>query len=251
MNDISEAPHDADTGELFLTTSEAAEQARRAAAVKAPVAGMELFAALALAVADLPVWVKQNEEANVTANRRMKYANLKAILMTVRPVLLKHGIRIRQGAAPSWTLDGGGIKGRLVPVYTDLIHSETGQIDRTIIEIPVTKLDAQAMGSALTYGRRYSLLAALGLTTDEADDDGKATRSKSLNDQHEESQTLWLMKEELRAIDDPAKLKQWADKMDSTRRADDLDEGEQMLLHQAFNERRREIADAKTEKAKK
>lgn len=248
MNDIPEAPHDADTGELFPTVSEAAELARRAAVVKPPVAGLELFSALALAIADLPVWIKQNEEAAVTSTRKMKYANLKAILLTVRPVLLKHGIRIRQGAAPSWTLDGGGIKGRLVPVYTDLIHSETGQIDRTIIEIPVTKLDAQAMGSALTYGRRYSLIAALGLTTDEADDDGKATRSADLTDEHQESQELWVLKEEIKNIDDAGKLKAWGDKTKATRKADELDEAEQVLLKQAYIARLKELAEGKTKK---
>jgi len=145
-------------------------------------------------------------------------------------------------------MDGGGVKGRLVPVYTDLIHSETGQTDRTIIEIPVTKLDAQAMGSALSYGRRYSLLAALGLATDEADDDGAASRTASLTDDHQESQELWGLKEEINAFDDLAKLTTWGEKLKASRRADNLDAGELVLLKQHYKEALHKVAEPKAKK---
>src|SRR5574343_1829679 len=138
---------DAETGEMLVPVSEAALQARRASEEKAPASGAYLMEALAAAVAELPVWITKDKKGG-----QGRYATLKAIMSVIRPVLHKHGIRVRQGANPSWTLDGGGVKGRLVPVYTDLIHAATGQTDRTVIEIPVTKLDAMAMGSALSYG---------------------------------------------------------------------------------------------------
>jgi hypothetical protein len=44
---------------------------------------------------------------------------------------------------------------------------------RAHFSIPVTKQDAQGYGSAMTYAKRYSLAAALGVVADE-DDDGNA-----------------------------------------------------------------------------
>lgn len=224
---------DIDTGELVpLTTSEHAIQ-KRSEAEPQFIVGSELGVALAKSVSEMPVWITQDAEVHAGA-RKMKYATLKTILQTVRPILLGNGIRIRQGANASWTMDGGGVKGRLVPVYTDLIHSATGQTDRTIVEIPVTKLDAQAMGSALSYGRRYSLLAALGLATDEADDDGAATKTASITDEHEESQELWTLKEEIKVIDDPLKLSAWGEKLKGSRRLDALSEAERTMLSQFY-----------------
>lgn len=246
MNEIA----DIETGELFpVPLSEAAIQARKDAEPMI-VSGAELGIALARSVSEMPVWIKQDAEVQAGA-RKMKYATLKTILATVRPILLKNGIRIRQGANASWTMDGGGVKGRLVPVYTDLIHSETGQTDRTIIEIPVTKLDAQAMGSAMSYGRRYSLLAALGLATDEADDDGAATKTASLTEDHEESQELWTLKEEIKVFDDPVKLSAWGEKLKGSRRLDDLPEGERVMLKQFYRLALERIAEPKEKAAKK
>ncbi len=245
MNDLV----DMDTGEV-ATVSEAALHARAEAEAAAMKVHKQLAEALEAAVAEMPVWITQNARVDAGA-RKYKYATLKTILVTVRPVLLKHGIRIRQGTNPSWTLDGGGIKGRLVPVYTDLIHSESGQMDRTIVEIPVTKLDAQAMGSALMYGRRYSLLAALGLATDEADDDGEATKTASITDDHEESQLLWTLKSEIDALDDPVKLNAWGEKLKASRRADELQEGELLLLKSHFKAALHKTAQPKEKPAKK
>jgi hypothetical protein len=237
---------DSETGEMLIPVSEAALQARLASEEKAPRSGNELMAALSAAVDQLPVWITKDHKG-----AHGKYATLKEILSVVRPVLHKNGIRIRQGANPSWTLDGGGVKGRLVPVYTDLIH-KSGQTDRTVIEIPVTKLDAMAMGSALSYGRRYSLLAALGLTTDESDDDGKATKAMSITEEQDESQDLWILKHEIDEITDTAKLSAWGAKLASSRKADELSEREQTLLKLAYKTRLAEIAAAAAEpKAKK
>lgn len=245
---MADPDFDYETGELLTPISEAALQARRAAEEKAPTPGVDLISALSKAVDELPLWITKDAKG-----AHGRYATLKVILSVVRPVLHKHGIRIRQGANPSWTLDGGGVKGRLVPVYTDLIHASTGQTDRTIIEIPVTKLDAMAMGSALQYGRRYGILAALGLATDEADDDGRATKAVSITDEDTaESQELWLLREEIKAFDDLGKLKAWGDKLAASRKADDLSEREQTLLKIAYKARLAEIAAAAGEpKAKK
>jgi hypothetical protein len=45
------------------------------------------------------------------------------------------------------------------------------------LHVPAVKHDAQGYGSALTYARRYSLMAACGIAPE--DDDGQATSKKT------------------------------------------------------------------------
>lgn len=202
--------HDEETGELPLKTpygyqTGVSERVASAAAngkiaierEKRGVGQTDIQHALELAQRSLPGWIK----ADASGAHSIKYATLKAILETVRPVLANHGIRIRQGAEPSRSSeDGGGYKGRMIPVYTDLVHAFSGQVERTIVEIPLVKNDPQAMGSALTYGRRYSLLAALGLSTDEADDDGVQAMPRDLEGGAKDSNLLATLKAEISEI---------------------------------------------------
>ena len=161
--------HDQETGEVY-TNGHAKPQQRREPRNQ-PAYDM-LGAALGKAVKDLPPFIANNKTG------KFPYADLRTILEVVKPALQAHDIRIRQGEETSFSFDeGGGMKGRLSVVYTDLVHTPTGQYERTQITIPYTKLDAQGVGSAMTYGRRYTLLAALGMTNAEADDDGERARS--------------------------------------------------------------------------
>jgi hypothetical protein len=134
------------------------------------------------------------------------------------------------------------MKGRLIPVYTDLIHVDSGLMDRTIIEIPLIKLDAQSMGSAVKYGCRYTLLAALGVTTDEADDDGAAARSRDLTAKTEASADLETLVAELQASKDIAALTKWVSDAKNRRRIDDLSEGEAERLRIAYAEHREALS---------
>ena len=59
-----------------------------------------------------------------------------------------------------------------VVVETMLIHSSGEQLSGGRLFVPATKLDAQGFGSALTYARRYSLMATCGIAPE--DDDGNA-----------------------------------------------------------------------------
>ena len=115
--------------------------------------GKTLNYALHRIISELPIWITQDSEANITEKQKRKYASLKAVMSVVLPIALKHGVRVRQGCDHAWQLDTGSVKGRAIPVFTDLIHTESGQFERTTIEIPVTRMDAQAMGSAISYGR--------------------------------------------------------------------------------------------------
>jgi len=90
------------------------------------------------------------------------YADLAEIIDTVRPVLSKHGIAYVQVVRSN----GKNI------LETRLIH-ESGQFLDSTYPLPETLMDAQAMGSAITYARRYSLCAILGIAAED-DEDGLA-----------------------------------------------------------------------------
>lgn len=193
------------------------------------------------AVAEMPVWITTDK----AGTHKIKYATLKAILEVVRPVLHKHGVRIRQGADRTFGADeGGGIKGRLVPVYTDLIHVPTGEFERTQLEIPVSKLDPQAMGSAMSYGRRYTLLAALGLATDEADDDGARAMPLDLAAKRTDSDDLLSLKADLDGCKDISALMKWSSEPKVRKRIDQLSEAEADRLREHYGNKREQLSAA-------
>ena len=123
----------------------------------------ELFTALSAA---------QGQVENATKNAanphfRSKYADLAEVLNTVRPVFAKHGLSLIQ--SPSFD-------GSLASVTTILAHAGGGYITTTASCVPA-KADAQGIGSATTYLRRYSAAAVAGIAQE--DDDGNAAAHDS------------------------------------------------------------------------
>ncbi|CAB4166412.1 Essential recombination function protein [uncultured Caudovirales phage] len=92
---------------------------------------------------------------------RSRYADLSACVEAVIDALNDNGIGLIQ---TTHECESG------VTVETLLVH-ETGQtITSGKLHVPATKQDAQGYGSALTYARRYSLMAICGIAPE--DDDG-------------------------------------------------------------------------------
>lgn len=238
---------DVDTGEIrpngisSRASSSAAHAHMQTFAMRNGVGATGLHFAIFQALQAMPVWITTDKKGA----HQIRYATLKAILEVVRPVLLHHGVRIRQGAERTFGADeGGGVKGRLVPVYTDLIHVPTGEFDRTQIEIPLTKLDPQAMGSAVTYGRRYTLLAALGLATDEADDDGARAMPLDLSAKRTDSAELVSLKADIDAQKDIASLTKWASDPKNRKRLDQLNEAEADRIREHYSAKREALNSA-------
>lgn len=100
---------------------------------------------------------------------RSRYADLSACVEAVIDALNNNGIGMIQ--ATHECNDG-------VIVETILVHESGQNMAFGKLHVPATKHDAQGYGSALTYARRYSLMAACGIAPE--DDDGnnavKATR---------------------------------------------------------------------------
>ena len=113
----------------------------------------------------------QAELKNATLNKtnphfKSRYADLAGIRDTVTPVLAKHGFSIIQ------TTEGSASGFCLV---TMLLH-ESGQYISGRYPLPELLDKPQAMGSAVTYARRYALSAMCGISAEE-DDDGEAAQN--------------------------------------------------------------------------
>lgn len=94
------------------------------------------------------------------------YASLDSIMGAVRPALNKVGLVVTQH--PYMEEDGR------VGVTTMITHAETGEQITAPAMCVVQNGDAQKVGAAITYLKRYGLASILGLST-EPDDDGNAT----------------------------------------------------------------------------
>lgn len=95
---------------------------------------------------------------------KSKYADLAECLNVAREPLSKNGLSIFQA-------NEGIVESNKLAVTTLIMHS-SGQFIKVTSSYPIQKNDAQGFGSTLTYARRYSLAAALGLAQE--DDDGNS-----------------------------------------------------------------------------
>lgn len=94
---------------------------------------------------------------------KTKYADLSTCVKAVIDALNDNGIALVQNCHPC---DDG------VSVETIFYHESGELINCGILHVPAAKNDPQGYGSALTYARRYSLMAACGIAPE--DDDGNA-----------------------------------------------------------------------------
>ena len=139
----------------------ASAQTKAAAAIAAIIEPHDTFA---------EAWVAALKELTVVeANRTAKagtfdydYADLGDVVKATRGVLGKHGLVVDQDLIEH----GAGLGVRTIVTHT------SGEL-RGFGPLPFPfGRDAQATGSAITYHRRYALLAALGMAVGADDDDG-------------------------------------------------------------------------------
>lgn len=109
-----------------------------------------------------------DETANA-GSRTYKYLNLATLLKNIKPIFEKHGLAFTQKV----TFDGTGDGRQTLGTVETIIFDENER--QTVCEYPffVTG-DPQQVGSAITYARRYSLTAVLGIFPDKDDDGGYA-----------------------------------------------------------------------------
>lgn len=96
---------------------------------------------------------------------KSKYADLESVWNACRDLLSAHGLAIMQFPGLYSELDKS-------MSLTTIISHKSGEWLSQEMSVPVSKVDAQGAGSALTYMRRYALAAVVGVV--QADDDGNA-----------------------------------------------------------------------------
>jgi hypothetical protein len=97
---------------------------------------------------------------------KKKYCSLPNILDAIKEPLQEAGLCFSQHPSGKDELE------------TLVIHADSGEYLQSSYHIAPVKDDPQALGSAITYARRYALGAILGLTIDE-DDDANAASGKA------------------------------------------------------------------------
>jgi hypothetical protein len=101
-----------------------------------------------------------------------RYPSLAGIMDTIRPGLSARGVVVTQ--VPTFVLTEDGTA---APALTTRItHAPSNEFIEGTMLLLAPKSDPQGQGSALTYARRYAVLAMLGLVGDEDDDGQAATR---------------------------------------------------------------------------
>lgn len=131
----------------------------------------EIFAALAKAQAEIGI-------AGHTATNphfKSKFADLTELTRVSRPALTKNGLAVMHQILPD--LEGNHY------MHTIVGHS-SGQFIETRIRLSPDKSDIQSLGKYITYLKRYSYAAIVGVVTSDEDDDGESLMQASRNGGH-------------------------------------------------------------------
>lgn len=128
----------------------------------------ELATALSKAQANVETALEDKQNPHF----RSHYASLNSVWQACRSALSNNGLSVSQIT---------DIEGDMLVLNTYLMHS-SGQWIRSRMPIISVKTTPQAIGSAVTYMRRYTLAAIVGVAPGD-DDDGNAAEDKSGRDQ--------------------------------------------------------------------
>jgi len=126
-------------------------------------------AAFSAMQADIPE-IDERGKLVVKGTLRSTYARLEDIHAAIKPVLKEHGFAMRHRT--EWPAD----RPNLIRIVGILAHRE-GHSEESVFEAPLDKseyrTDIQSMGSTVSYGRRYTTLDLLNITTRGLDDDAR------------------------------------------------------------------------------
>lgn len=117
-------------------------------------------------------------KTNTNPHFKSRYVGLDGCVEAVIDALNNNGIYLMQKNHPN---DTG------IAVETIFIHESGETISGGVLTVPADKQNPQGYGSALTYARRYSLMAACGIAPE--DDDGQAAskpvikKKEAINDE--------------------------------------------------------------------
>lgn len=235
--------YDAETGEVYSNGAAAAKAQNQAWAQKRAedrgYGATSLYMAVAMALQKIPGVIVNDSVGEIASKKegvkpfKYRYASMKQVVTAVRQPLLDHGVIFRHGTEHVQKIDGG----ILVPVYTDLIHVPSAEMTRTKLDIPVVNFTPMAVGSAVTFGKRYTLLAAIGVTTDDDDDASLARPTKALDVNPVDTMIAAIKKAK-----DLEALMKWRNDNAVDRAIKQLDEEDLEKVKVAFMDRRGELS---------
>lgn len=130
---------------------------------------------------------------------KSRYADFASCMEACRIPLSDNGLAVIQSCE---TIDGK------ISLITMLAHV-SGQWMKSEFPIIPSKMDSQAIGSAMTYAKRYSLCGMIGIVADEeGDDDGEAamgrnkTESPKMHEENKKKLKDILGEEDMQIIND-------------------------------------------------
>ena len=120
---------------------------------------------------------------------KSKYADLSSVWTVARTPLIENGLSVVQ------TFDVGN--NGLPIIVTTLLHT-SGEWIKGSLEMPILKPDPQAVGSSITYARRYALSAMVGICPE--DDDGEKGMARKQSEKPKKEPSGEMSKKQSDAI---------------------------------------------------
>ncbi len=210
--------HDAETGEIQEPlTSRAAKtvQPRRhwdrvqGLVVRTEDEGRQSQYELAFLAVQMEITtvIETDATAQINEKRSYGYTTLGQLMAHVRPILNKHGFTFKQGTGSinRKGLDAG--HQLYMPIFMKLTHVSTGESETYLTEMPLTKLDPQAVKSAKTYGKRQLIEDTFGIAS--ADDDAIAAMTERNFWRDDETNIVAGLSEKIKLCKTVEDLQKW------------------------------------------
>lgn len=140
-----------------------------------------------------PIVVKNKHVS--AGSRQYRYADLAEVISTIRDSLAEAGLAFSQSIESNGT----------TVLVTTLYHGESGDSMESRMPLPIENLQPQGVGSLLSYYRRYSLTALLGVVIDDEDDDAQGAQDAGVT--HRKSSVLTQQLKASIAIESDAEQK--------------------------------------------
>lgn len=134
--------------------------------------------------------VHKSESADMGTRGIVRYASLNAVHAECQRALEMHKLELTQEP----TVHEG-----LFAVFNTMIHEDGSRIEMAPMVLPMPK-EAQALGSATTYLRRYSLVSQFGLAVE--DDDGREATTSAQTQPGRRTEAERMIREYMAPMDD-------------------------------------------------
>jgi len=158
-----------------------------------------------------------------------KYATYEGILMALTPLI--HAQALSTRLYPERLFSFGSTM--VLDVCLEVQDTDTGDFLVARCPIPLNKADAQAIGSAMTYGARYLYKGTFSLTDGELDDNGDSLAIKDISDQALTQGALDLMSK-IEGLKTQSALSKWRAEDDTRRRFSALPQYDQRAVYHAY-----------------